>query len=143
MGWASTLEDIVERLTSDLEAIKRNRAENTVAVDDGNKLEALIRTCERFLADVNKHLEVATAPELELADELIRSERENGRLRAQVQELERTKKSLAELSERYSELEKAFMTANANSAKRYARIKEVEADYKRLEKSHSRMRKAR
>lgn len=138
MGWVSTLEDIVERLTSDLDNIKRNYRTKSSTVEDRPKLQALIRTCEKFIDDVNKHMELATSPEINLAAELLELKKENAVLRAKVKELEDTKKKLGELTEKYQTLEKDFMHVNAKSAKRFAQVKEMEDSYKRLEKSYAR-----
>jgi predicted nuclease with TOPRIM domain len=136
MGWASYLEDIIERLSSDLDEI---RNASTPDIERPAKLRALIRVCERFIADINEHLEVATDPQLDLANELIKLKEANRRLGLKANLLEENQQRLKELETKYSNLEKRFNEVNGKSAKRYAEMKELEKKYEKLEKEHSRM----
>lgn len=126
MGWASYLEDIVDKLNSDLNQVKRDTSEG---LDRSAQVRALIRVCERFLAGINEHLELATDPDLDLA---------NASLGRRLGILEDADRRLKELTARHSELQQRFDEANGKAARRYAEIKEWEKKYERLEKEYAR-----
>lgn len=135
MGWASYLEDIVDKLNSDLNQVRRDTSEG---LDRSAQVRALIRVCERFLAGINEHLELATDPELDLANELIKLREANASLERRLGILEDADSRLQDLAAKHSELQQRFDEANGKAAKRYAEVKEWEKKYERLEKEYAR-----
>lgn len=145
MGWVSYLEDKLDRLNSDLEQIKKHRdprgKRKLATSEDENRLHALIRVCERFVRDINRHLEIATDPELNLADELLQLRNENQVLREKVKVLDDTQSSLTQIVQRCSQLQKDFDRANRRASKHYAQLEELSRRHKKLEKEHSRIKR--
>lgn len=66
MGWVSLREDIVERLTRDLNAIRNDRSSGAVEVQE-LKIHTLIKTCESILRTLSKDLDLATDPIIDFA----------------------------------------------------------------------------
>ncbi|MDQ3010275.1 MAG: hypothetical protein M3X11_06195 [Acidobacteriota bacterium] len=66
MGWVSLREDIIERLTLDLTAIRDDKSSDADEVRE-LKINALIKTCESVSRALSKDLELATDPSIDLA----------------------------------------------------------------------------
>lgn len=135
MGWASYLEDIIDKLTSDLDRVKRD---SSVGLNQSAHVQALVRVCERFLATINEHLEFATDPKLDMAYELTKLQETNASLLRRLNNLEEADQRLKELTVKHTELQKRFDEANGKAARRFAEIKELEKKYERLEKEYAR-----
>jgi hypothetical protein len=81
MGYASMLEDIRDRLAEGLANIAREleqfekdyASDNSsfVHLDQLNKLKTVHRQCDALLSEVEDLLEIATAPDLDVAHELV------------------------------------------------------------------------
>lgn len=141
MGWASYLENIVERLNSDLNQIKKDYRDigtkKTVSTYEIEKrLHALIRVCESFVRDINAHLEIATDPELSLADEVLE-------LREKVKILEDTQNKLSEMDEKCNRLQMDFDRANGRAGKNFAELEEMKKMYRKLEKDFASLKRSR
>ncbi len=66
MGWVSLREDIVERLTRDLNAFRNDRSSGADEVQE-LKIHTLIKTCESILRTLSKDLDLATDPIIDFA----------------------------------------------------------------------------
>lgn len=148
MGWVSLLEDKLERLHSDLDLIRktrptRERRKNYSASETERHLDALIRVCESFIRDIHKHLEIATDPEMELADELLEKRKENQMLSEKARTLDETKTKLKDLTHMVNKLQKDFDAANGRAGKYYAELEECRRRYKHLEKEAVRIKRTR
>jgi chromosome segregation ATPase len=146
MGWVSLLEDKLERLNSDLDQIRRTRPtrerRKSHSVSEAERhLDALIRVCEMFMRDIRKHLELATDPEVDLADEFLEERKENQILRDRVRILDDTQTKVSDLSSQVAKLRKDFDTANGRAGKHYAELEECRRRYKHLEKEHVRLKR--
>jgi chromosome segregation ATPase len=147
MGWVSFLEDKLERLNSDLDQIRRSRKTRDPKLkkqstsDAERHLYALMGVCESFMRDIHKHLELATDPEVELADQLLTVKSENEILRGQLKTLNQTQTRLAELTHKCGRLQKDFDQANGRAGKYYAQLEELNRRYKHLEKEHVRLKR--
>ena len=135
MGWTSYLEDIIDKLNSDLDRVKRDAS---VGLNQSAHVQALIRVCERFLAAINEHLDLATDPKLDLAHELFTLRETNALLSRRLNNMEEADRKLKELTVKHAELQKRFDEVNGKAAKRFAEIKEMEKRYGRLEKEYAR-----
>jgi chromosome segregation ATPase len=149
MGWVSFLEDKLDRLNSDLDQIRRSRksrdtqSKKQSTSDAERHLHALIGVCEGFMRDINKHLEMATDPKLEMADELLELRKENHILRGKVKILDGTQTKTAQLAQKCSQLQKDFDNANGRAGKYYAQLEDIGRRYKHLEKEHVRLKRGR
>lgn len=88
MGWASLLEDIVDRNTSELHNIKSS----ITATPDGSssypdnyrRLQELVSAVDGLLRLIRENLEVATNPEMDLVFELSQLKSENEKLKQDI-----------------------------------------------------------
>lgn len=85
MGWASYLEDIIDKLNSDLDRVKRDTSSG---LNQSAHVQALVRVCERFLVAIDEHLELATDPKLDLAHEVVTLREANASLARRLNNLE-------------------------------------------------------
>ncbi len=110
MGWVSYLEDKLDRLNSDLDSIRRARKSESPksTLDSEQHLKALVRVCEKFMADIRKHLDLATDPDVDVADEVLTLRKENAALQMKVGILADTETKLAESVARCKQLRKDF-----------------------------------
>ncbi len=147
MGWVSFLEDKLERLNSDLNQIRRSRKSRDLkskkqSIPDAERhLFALMGVCDSFMRDINKHLELATDPKLELADELLTIKRENEILNGKLKDHEQAQARLAELTQKCNQLQKDFDHANSRAGKYYAQLEDMNRQYKHLEKDYVRLKR--
>lgn len=100
MGYASYLEDIIQRLNSDLGKIKAEV--NATKVPSGRQkdyLKALARQCERVLQQI---LNIVTDPRLDTTFGMLKLEEENKKLR---KELKIKETRIRELNRELSDME--------------------------------------
>src|SRR5215218_5819914 len=145
MGWASFLENILQRLNSDLDLIKesRNADRRKPTKETERHLNALIRVCEKFMAEIRTHLDLATDPDVDVAHEIIELRKQNAALTTKVALLAETEIKLANTQSRCQQLQKDFDHANGRAAKNYAQLEELDRRYKHLEKEHTRLKRGR
>ncbi|GEM_PF-4573395 len=144
MGWVSTLEDIIDRLNSDLHSVKNNLNVNKSFSTDKPKLEALIRVCECLVMDINEHLKIVKNPKLDLAVKLIESEETNKNLKDKFNKSEKinkkltdkievTEQELNDLKEKYTNLQNNFIKVRSIVTQNAQKVQELETEQKRLE----------
>jgi chromosome segregation ATPase len=103
MGWASFLEDIRDRLTSDMHAFRAAGGE-ALSIGGGSvpdseilrRAQALFNACERVLADIQSKLEMAADPGLDMAYEIDHLTHERKRLHQEIRDLEARREGLRE-----------------------------------------------
>jgi hypothetical protein len=89
MGWVSYLEDIKDRLASDLEVLEKSLA---TGIDqrrpvDIEAVRKWITTAQSLLRRLQANIELATDPAIDLVDRLADAERTNDALRAELASL--------------------------------------------------------
>ncbi len=85
MGWASYLEDISERLTDDLARLEKLVGPKGAApVNVWVEVRTVLTKASNTVRDLQNHLDLATDPDVELSARVIELERENRRLRQEL-----------------------------------------------------------
>jgi hypothetical protein len=105
MGWASYLEDIVDRLDDDLRSFRSRIVEARVSApriptrEDWDTILGWVSNAEHVLLELRSHLELATDPDSDPAAELIVVERQVRNLQLGAGELVSLKREAAKLRE--------------------------------------------
>ncbi len=107
MGYASYLEDIRDRLAEDLDLMTRGLKELEESRYDGSdaslitgqvqRITTIHRQCEALLSEIDRLLDLATAPEVDVAFQLTKAREENQKQKVKYQILYR---QLAETDEK-------------------------------------------
>lgn len=85
MGWVSYLEDISERLTDDLARLDKLVApDGTAPVNVWVEVRTVFAKALITVRDLRQHLDLATDPEVDLSARIIQLERENRRLKQEL-----------------------------------------------------------
>lgn len=93
MGYASYLENIKERLQRSLGKLQRSKHSTRPSSFAAAQVRAIIKEAQKVLEDFKNLSDLATSPELNLADELKRLRAENELLKKRVSDLERQAQS--------------------------------------------------
>lgn len=116
MGWVSYLEDILERLTDDLRSV--DRVLDDPAITEAAKQNTLLEwhaKAQHVLLTINRNMDIATDPAVDLAAEVIDLERKKKELLAANAALAREKAQvsldLATLHSQVANLTKTLATA--------------------------------
>jgi hypothetical protein len=75
MGYASYLEDILDRLNEDLLDPARQllaHPPDDASTEFLSRIDVFVRVCDQIQSDICKHIDLATDPNIKLTDELIR-----------------------------------------------------------------------
>ncbi len=114
MGYASMLEDIRDRLAEglasiarDIKQIEKEHADNTsfLLIDQLNKLKAIYRQCDSLLAEIEDLLEITTAPDLDIAHELVLLRNQIPYLTMRSEKLDEERKLRLDTEKRVRDLE--------------------------------------
>ncbi len=128
MGFASYLENILERLNRDLvHPTKRWLAENEKELPSRlrDQLAEFMRRCQQMESDLHEHLKLATDPQMDLAHEVrtLRRDKEMSQQRIktlehELRQLKKDHERFLDLNEQNSQLKKELQ--RAQTAKRDA-----------------------
>jgi hypothetical protein len=118
MGWSSLLEDIIDRLNSELFQISSNDPLGG-KLKTSDQLDGIKTTCERLLRDLKKHLSLTTNESLDLADTIIKLEQEKKGLL----------KTANTLNQTLEEKQKLLIRKAKEAADQLKRNEKLEAEY--------------
>jgi chromosome segregation ATPase len=136
MGWVSYLEDITDRLTNDLNQYRASLSSSGAgAAELRRQAEGLLIACETALAEISKHLELATDPHFDMAYEITQLDKEKAELEGEIRDLTRRRLGLVdeitrltseggELRQQIKQLERQVLLANQD----FDRLAEVNPD---------------
>ena len=96
MSWVSILEDAIKRFESDMHMMESELPSDQSQITETQYHDArrLLDKCQALLHDANKHLDVATDPDIELAIKISEANHQIAALRGEIQEYKRTCTSL-------------------------------------------------
>ncbi len=154
MGWSSYLEDISNRLQTNLDELKKHSHSSKMSSPKDIKkssynLTPIIKTAEILIQDINKLMEVATAPEIDLAYELQYLRFENKSLTESINEIELLRKQIEQYKQSYERIkndkdkkDKEKQQLNVRYAKLVANHQEEIKQHEKLKKAFDRLRRA-
>jgi hypothetical protein len=146
MGFASYLENIVERIAYDLsnvEAVAREDHAESIASIVLPRLHVFIDECKRLLDEISACFDLATDPQVDLAYEVMLLGHQNAYLARKAEEVDAVKEELKAASHRCTELEQELVRTRIKYGGKAADVKEIDRQYRRLEKKYSMLRKGR
>ena len=101
MGYPSYLEDIIERFSSGLEDVRIEVTSDLTPIREKAKLTAILQNCERLL---NQLLEIATDPDIKLADEIRRLTEESELLKVRLDKARQVIRELRDVCQKRSDI---------------------------------------
>ncbi len=146
MGFASYLENIVERIASDLsnvEAVVREDHVESIGPIVLPRLHVLIDECKRLLDEIRACFDLATDPQVDLAHEVMLLRHQNAYLARKAEEVDALKEELKSARHHCSELEQELVRTRIKYGGKAADVKEIGRQYKRLAKRYLILRKGR
>ena len=133
MGYASYLEDIRDRLSDNLQGLRTSLARTEGSIDIRPHAQSLLTACEQVIADISRHLDMASDPSMDAAAEVFqlreqnsyllvsigRLSKENLRLSQDVQQLANCTQELEQENRRHTEDISILQKQNVSVLDRY------------------------